>query len=149
MNYPSLLRRFAAIGYDTLILLAISILYGFIVVAINFAINGAPAVGERVSWGGLEPVIFAGWIFTQIFYYVYFWNRIGQTVGMKTWRVQTLYNGSHTLSYKVGFIRAGLAILSFAAFGLGYLYALVDPDKQTLHDKLSGSITLLTPKLSK
>lgn len=149
MNYPSLLRRFAAIGYDTLILLAISMLYGFLVIALNFAINGAPTEGQRVNWNGWEPLVFVGWLFSQIFYYVYFWARIGQTVGMKTWRIQTLYQGNKTLSYKIGFIRALLALVSFSAFGLGYIYALFDPQKQTLHDKLSGSVTLLTPPLTK
>lgn len=50
-TYPSLLRRLAAMVYDTLLLAAVTILYGFIVVAINLAIQGAPATGEKLQWG--------------------------------------------------------------------------------------------------
>lgn len=149
MTHPSLARRFAAIGYDALILMAISMLYGFIVVGINLAVNGSPPMGERVSWGGLEPLVFLGWLSTQIGFYCYFWRRTGQTVGMKTWRLQVITMDAHHPTYKQCLTRSVLALISFSALGLGYWYALFDKNKQTLHDRLSKTQTILLPKKKK
>jgi uncharacterized RDD family membrane protein YckC len=33
-------------------------------------------------------------------------------------------------------------VLSLAVFGLGLLYALIDPDKRTVHDRLSNTIVV-------
>lgn len=38
--------------------------------------------------------------------------------------------------------RAIVQVLSLAVFGLGLLYALVDPDKRTVHDRLSNTIVV-------
>jgi hypothetical protein len=61
---PSLMRRFAAMVYDSLLIMALSILYGAIVAGINVAIKGAPETGERITWGIFGAVVF----FLLIFY---------------------------------------------------------------------------------
>ena len=38
--------------------------------------------------------------------------------------------------------RAMVQVLSLAVFGLGLLYALIDPDKRTVHDRLSNTIVV-------
>jgi uncharacterized RDD family membrane protein YckC len=38
--------------------------------------------------------------------------------------------------------RAIVQVLSLAVFGLGLLYALIDPDKRTVHDRLSNTIVV-------
>jgi uncharacterized RDD family membrane protein YckC len=38
--------------------------------------------------------------------------------------------------------RAVVQVLSLALFGLGLLYALIDPDKRTVHDRLSNTIVV-------
>lgn len=111
---PSLMRRFAAMVYDSLLIMAISILYGAIVTAINVAINGAPENGERITWGMFGVVVFIGWILTIGLFFCYFWHKSGQTLGMKTWRMKVV--GSDNLNcpgYVQCTIRFLCASLSF------------------------------------
>lgn len=147
---PSLLRRLAAMVYDSLLLMAVSILYGAIATGINVAINGAPATGERVTWGTFGIVVFAGWVFTVGYFFCYFWHKSGQTLGMKTWRMK-MYR-SDTLqppAYAQCAIRCCLAPMSMLMLGLGYWLMYFNQDRQTLHDKLSNTRVLLVAKEKK
>lgn len=144
---PSLMRRIAAMVYDTLLLAAVSILYGAIATGINIAINGIPATGERVSWGAFGIVVFIGWILTLAYFFCYFWKKSGQTLGMKTWRIKMYDANSMQLpGYSQCIIRCCCAPLSMALLGIGYWSMYLNPDRQTLHDKLSNTRVLLLSK---
>lgn len=144
---PSLMRRFAAMVYDSLLLMAISILYGFVMTGINIAINGAPDAGERVSWGNFGIVVFVGWVFTVCFFFCYFWRKSGQTLGMKTWRMKILDSETMQLpSILQCVVRCCCAPFSLLLFGVGYWLMYLTPDRQTLHDKLSKTGTFLLAK---
>lgn len=147
---PSLLRRLAAMVYDSLLLMAVSILYGAIATGINIAIKGVPATGERVTWGAFGIVVFIGWIFTLGFFFCYFWKKSGQTLGMKTWRIK-MYNASNMQlpDYSQCIIRCCCAPFSLLLFGVGYWLMYLNPDRQTLHDKLSKTRILLLAKEKK
>lgn len=144
---PSLLRRFAAMLYDSLLLMAVSIFYGALAVGINLLINGAPATGERVSWGNWGILVFIGWILTLVLFFCYFWCKSGQTLGMKTWRIKMFADQSMSLpSLKQGLIRCAFAPLSFLLLGAGYWLLYANADRQTLHDKISKTRILLLSK---
>lgn len=144
---PSLLRRFAAMVYDSLLLMAVSILYGAIVTGINIAIKGVPATGERVTWGVFGVVVFIGWILTIGFFFCYFWKKSGQTLGMKTWRMKMYDAHSMQLpSYSQCVIRCCCAPFSMLLLGIGYWLMYLNTDRQTLHDKLSKTRILLLAK---
>lgn len=147
---PSLLRRFAAMVYDSLLVMAVSILYGAIATGINIAIKGAPATGERVSWGAFGVVVFIGWILTLGFFFCYFWKKSGQTLGMKTWRMK-MYdaNSMQPPSYTQCIIRCCFAPLSMLLLGIGYWFMYLNRDRQTLHDKASKTRILLLAKEKK
>lgn len=145
-TYPSLLRRLAAMVYDTLLLAAVTILYGFIVVAINLAIQGAPATGEKLQWGHTAPLVFIGWVASMVGFFCYFWRKAGQTLGMKTWRLQILTTNGQLPSYGQCLQRCLYALISFACLGAGYWIMYADRDRQTLHDRLSGTRTYLLEK---
>ncbi len=144
---PSLLRRFAAMVYDSLLLMAVSILYGAIATGINIAIKGVPATGERVTWGAFGVIVFIGWILTLGFFFCYFWKNSGQTLGMKTWRMK-MYDASNLQlpSYSQCVIRCCCAPFSMLLFGLGYWLMYLNTDRQTVHDKLSKTRILLLAK---
>ncbi len=147
---PSIMRRFAAIVYDTLLLAAVSILYGAIVTGINITVNGLPATGERVTWGAYGIIVFVGWILTLCFFFCYFWKKSGQTLGMKTWRMK-MYNASnlHLPSYTQCVIRCCCAPFSLLLFGFGYWVMYLNEERQTLHDKLSKTRILMQEKPNK
>lgn len=147
---PSLLRRLAAMVYDSLLLMAISILYGAVMAGINVAIKGVPATGERIAWGGFGVVVFIGWILTIGFFFCYFWHKSGQTLGMKTWRMKVVnYDNLNTPSYARCIGRVLCAPVSLCLLGIGYLLMYTNTERQTLHDKISKTRTLLLRKEKK
>lgn len=147
---PSLLRRLAAMVYDSLLLMAVSIFYGALAVGINLLIQGAPAAGARVQWGNWGTVVFIGWLLTLVLFFCYFWCKSGQTLGMKTWRLQMVNEDSMALpSLRQCLIRCLCAPFSLLLFGAGYWLLYFSPDRQTLHDKFSGTRVLLLSKPAK
>lgn len=147
---PSLLRRFAAMVYDSLLLMAVSILYGAVMTGINIAIKGVPATGERITWGIFGVVVFIGWILTIGYFFCYFWHKSGQTLGMKTWRMKVVNdNDLNCPSYSKCIIRFLCAPLSLCLLGAGYWLMYANAERQTMHDKISKTRTLLLAKEAK
>lgn len=72
-------------------------------------------------------------------YFVYCWTHGGQTLPMKTWRISVATRDGGALRMKTAIKRYLLALLSFAACGLGFAWALVDRDRQFLHDRVAGT----------
>lgn len=145
---PSLLRIFASMVYDSLLLVAISIAYGALVVGIRVAILGQPEAGHRIQWGLAAGIIITlGWFLTLMFFYVYFWQKFGQTLGMKTWRIQVVDTKTHQLiSYSQACKRSAAALISLLFLGAGYWLSLAHPQHRLLHDLLSGTRMILLKK---
>lgn len=145
---PGLPRIFAAMVYDSLLLAAISIAYGALVVAIEVAIFGQPDSGKRIMWSlPAKLMISSGWLLTIMFFYVYFWQKFGQTLGMKTWRMQVVDARSNQLvTYSQALKRCGAACLSLLCLGAGYWLKLIHPQGRLLHDLLSGTKLILLKK---
>jgi uncharacterized RDD family membrane protein YckC len=135
-----LLRRLAAIMYDTLLVVAVL----FMVTVPFIAVRG----GEPVEIGdntwyriALVIVIYA--------FFVGFWTRSGRTLGMQSWGLQleTMDGGRPTLA--TASVRFMAAIISWAPLGLGFLWQLLDKDKLTWHDRISGTHIVHYPKPKK
>jgi uncharacterized RDD family membrane protein YckC len=58
---------------------------------------------------------------------------------MKTWRLHLLTACGQPLTPMRALWRFLLAALGLSAFGLGLLWAVVDPDRLFLHDRLAGT----------
>jgi uncharacterized RDD family membrane protein YckC len=76
-------------------------------------------------------------------YFLVFWTRGGQTLAMKTWRIRLVGRGGNRVSVPRGLLRLALAALGLACFGVGFLWALLDPQRQFLHDRLAGTRLVL------
>jgi len=72
-------------------------------------------------------------------YFVSFWTRGGQTLPMKTWRLRVVRWDGAPVGVPRAIHRYVIALLGFAAAGLGFAWALVDRDGQFLHDRLAGT----------
>lgn len=71
-------------------------------------------------------------------YFVWHWHG-GQTLPMRTWRLRiVMADGTRPPAMRL-MLRYSLAWLSIGFFGLGLLWALVDRDRQFLHDRLAGT----------
>ncbi|BFM11113.1 RDD family protein [Simiduia litorea] len=143
-QYPSIFRRLGAMLYDSLLVIALCLAYGALVLWGKVALfDYNLAAGEKASIG--LPG-FAGMLGLIALYFCFFWVRSGQTLGMKTWRIQILDETGKYLSLGQAVKRWLLACVSTVALGLGYLWSIIDKDSQTLHDLLSHSRTVLLPK---
>lgn len=138
------LKRLAAMVYDGLLLIAVSLAYGALALAIQVKLLGvAYGPGEKADLGLLG---FAGWLVVVIGFYGYFWRRFGQTLGMKAWRLVLTDAQGQKPGWGHCALRCALACVSFALLGLGYFWLWIDRDRLTLHDRLSGTRVWQVPK---
>ena len=140
MQNTGLLRRLAAIIYDTLLVCALLFLATIPFIALR---GGEPVeVGDnRIYQIVLLLVIYA--------FFVGFWTHRGRTLGMQSWglQLQTMDGEKPTLA--TASVRFIAAILSWAPAGLGFLWQLWDRDKLTWHDRISGTHLVYYPKAKK
>lgn len=138
MNYPPLWRRLMAMIYDGFLLIGVSVGYTLIYLLI------AHFVGQVDIEKDTRSELFRiGLVGVWIGFYSFFWLREGHTLGMRVWRLKIVSDGYRPLTLLQCIKRQALAILSMALLGLGYWWALVDKKKQTLHDKLSNTETIM------
>ncbi len=142
-----LLRRVAAMVYDSLLLMAVGLAYGAVVTLINVLVQGAPAEGEALQWGHWRLPVFIGLLTVWVGFFYYFWGRSGQTLGMRAWRLKLVDAETNRLASPGQRLARGLiAPLSLLAGGLGYFWLWVDPQRHTLHGRLTGTRVWLMPK---
>jgi uncharacterized RDD family membrane protein YckC len=65
------------------------------------------------------------------------WTRRGQTLGMQSWRLKLLREDGALPTWRDALLRLSAAVLSWLAFGLGFLWILVDAEGRSWHDRLS------------
>ena len=71
-------------------------------------------------------------------FFVFFWTRRGQTLGMLAWRLR-LTDANAPIGLRQAHLRMVGGILSLACLGLGHLWMLFDRQGRTWPDMLSGS----------
>lgn len=122
-------KRLLAIVYDTLIAAGLLMVAGFIVLAFN----GGEAVPASTLWfqGYLLAVAWA--------YFALSWWRGGQTVAARAWKLEVRDLSGRYPSLARATLRAVLALLSIGLGGIGLLWCFFDRDRQSVHDRLSGT----------
>ena len=124
----SLARRIGAIFYDLLIVIAI------LLVSTIFWTYAGVTIGH--PWYRA----YVGFVYLVIFlYFGWCWVHGGQTVGMKVWKIKLVGVRVGRFGWAGAMTRSAVAILSIAAFGSGFWWALLDRDQMTWHDRLSAS----------
>lgn len=133
----TLLRRLGAMLYDGLLVAAVLML------------ATVPFVAER---GGetVEPddnfLYQLSMLIVMYLFFVFFWTRGGQTLGMRAWRLRLETDDGSSPSITVASLRFFVAIVSLIPFGLGFLWQLWDKDKLTWHDRIAGTRMLHYPR---
>jgi uncharacterized RDD family membrane protein YckC len=85
-----------------------------------------------------------GWLLGHVFlvlavYFIWFWRQGGQTLAMKTWRIRLEpADGNRRVTVGQALLRYSLA-WPCVLTGIGIAWSLLDPDRQFLHDRLSGT----------
>ena len=72
-------------------------------------------------------------------FYVLQWKGTGQTLPMKTWKIQVRTLDGAALNTRTAILRYLAALAGTLAAGAGFLWAFVDRDQQFLHDRLCGT----------
>ena len=134
-----------ALLYDSLLLLGISFAYGVIVLLVRKALGDdtltAPAGVERLF-------ILLGLCGCYCLFYIWCWRKSGQTLGMKSWRIQLRSNSNSTPSLKQCWSRCIIAPLLLLLGGIGYFWCLFNKRGDSLQDKLTNTYVQVLPKQS-
>jgi len=122
----SLLRRFVAIFYDTLLLFSILFFAAGLV---------QPITNGKVS------ILYQLYLFLVCFlYFAMSWKRGGQTVGMKSWRIKLQSTTENAVTWQQVTIRFFMAIISWFTV-IGFIL--------TWHDSVSKTQLVLLPHKKK
>ena len=122
--------------YEAILVFALLLLAGFLYIPIFGSIHGP-----------FQKAIFQFYLLAvMMIYFVTFWRQGGQTLPMKTWHIRLARIDGSSLSAGQGIIRFTLAAMGTLCMGAGYLWALVDPEGQFLHDRICN--TQITETLS-
>ena len=124
-----LVRRLAAIFYDTLLLFAVL----FAATAMLMPFTGGIAITS-------ESIVY--FVYLTAWSYLYFawqWTHGGQTLGMRAWKVRLFAMNAGPVSWPVASIRFFLAMVSWLFAGAGFFWARLNREKLGFHDRYSGS----------
>ena len=126
-----MLRRLASMLYESILLFAIAFLATWL---FQFAAGTLRIEGWRIH----VLQLFLLTVFAS--YFLWCWLRGGQTLAMKTWRIRLVaMNGHGSIAPKAALLRFFFALL-LVPTTIGIFWALVDRDRQFLHDRLAGSL---------
>ncbi|MDH3637191.1 MAG: RDD family protein [Gammaproteobacteria bacterium] len=134
---PGPARRFAAMGYDAILLIAV----------LWVAALPLPLLAEatrQMFWPLLAIRVYL--LITGFLFFGWFWVHGGQTLGMRAWRVRVTRFDGAALNWSDAGVRFLCAGLSWACGGLGFVWVWFDRDGYAWHDRLSKTRLLIVPK---
>ena len=129
----SLWLRLLASIYDLLPLLGLWFFAGAVALGLSGGTLEAHADLRKILTQALVLAFTAG-------YFVVSWTQGGQTIGMRAWRLRVMRADGACVDWPQALLRFGIALISFAALGGGFLWALLDPQQRTWHDIASGTV---------
>lgn len=78
-------------------------------------------------------------------YFIWHWHNGRQTLAMRTWKLAIATSAGNAPQLWRLALRYALAWPSVILCGAGILWALVDRDRQFLHDRLAGTRVIFVP----
>lgn len=128
--------RIAAVFYDSLLLLA--------ALVVTVMLLTAATSHETLQ---AQPLWYQTTLLLIIFAFLGgFWMKGGQTLGMLAWRLKVRMKGGGPIPLHVAVLRFGVAIVSWLAFGLGFVWILIDKEKRAWHDIVAQTEIVQLPK---
>ena len=140
-----LIRRLAALLYDAFLVLAIWMALGFAAQLIAGVETNQVIDGRVQTNPAFGLLLFALMCASAAAFYVWFWTRGGQTLGMLAWRIRVQSRDGGPVSVRQSLLRFLCAWPSFFLLGLGYLWLYFDPNGDAAHDRLSGTRVVALP----
>lgn len=122
-------RRLTSLLYEGLVVFSL-LLIGFLLPQVVLSRFGLQLSG-KLLWLHVMLVLMV--------YFIWCWLNGGQTLPMKTWKLQLISADGGSLRPLQALLRYLAAWPSISLCGLGLLWAIIDKDKQFLHDRLAGT----------
>jgi uncharacterized RDD family membrane protein YckC len=120
---PGLARRLASMAYESLLVFGVA----FFATWIFFFASGGRNATAGVARAELQVFI----LLVLAGYFLWCWLRGGQTLAMRAWKIRLV----EVTPGKA----AARFLIAAALLPLSILWALVDRDRQFLHDRLAGT----------
>lgn len=118
--------------YEALVAFAVAFFAGWLF----FAASG----GRDATAGWLRYALQLFVLVVLAGYYIRSWLRGGQTLAMRAWRIRVV-----DATPRKAVLRFLYALL-FVPTGISIVWALFDPERQFLHDRLAGTRLILIPR---
>lgn len=134
----TLTRRLLAMVYDTLLVVAISM----VVVLIAVALNGGEAIDTPMGKATLQSALLC----TNFLFFAVCWTKAGQTLGMLAWHLRVQNHDGTKVSWTQALIRFFGGAFSIICLGLGFWMILASDERLAWHDRWSNSVVVRTPK---
>lgn len=128
LSAPSFGRRLMSLFYESLLALAIAY---FSALVFHWIAGEPRSAGAR---HGLQLYLFL----ILGLYFVGCWSHGGRTLPMQTWKMRIVRSDGRSVGVGQALVRYVLAWPSLLLC-VGLLWALIDRDRQFLHDRLSGT----------
>lgn len=145
------IRRLAAMIYDTLVATAVGmcaamVLIVFLVVALKnglLDLSGFSEPADLIQSSVFYKSIIQVWVVAWVLgFFLWFWRRGGQTLGMRAWRLRIFSTVEEPVTWGRLILR-----LIFSFGGLGTLLVLFDwKHKQSLQDRVAKTEVLYLSK---
>jgi uncharacterized RDD family membrane protein YckC len=126
---PGTLRRLAAMAYELLLLVGVLFASTCLFLIVTQSLDE--------QWR--RPLLQITEFIVCGIYFIWLWRHGGQTLAMKTWRVRLVSVNGGAVSMRSALARYMLAWILIPLGGIGIWWALVDPDRQFLYDRLAGT----------
>jgi len=143
-----LVRRFAAIFYDTMLCIALLMVTTLCYKLVQMAFLGEEKLRVLSDSGALDgdPLLSSLLLLTLFGFFAKFWTHNGQTLGMQVWGIRVQNIDGSAISLSQALLRFVIAIVSWLCLGLGFFWALYDKQQRSWHDLYSGSVLVRLPK---
>lgn len=129
-------RRMGSIFYDSLLLASVLL---FATIPVMFVTRG-----EAVESG--NPFYTVYLLLVCAAYFILPWLKSGQTLAMQTWKIRVVQKTGQAITPAQAIQRLLLACVSWLPLGLGFFWSVIDREKLTWHDRLSGTRVVLLQK---
>jgi len=117
-----------------------------LLISILFIIMLWGPIKSSTSVEEVAAIINSVWLFmvmTQIIYHTFFVWQYGASLGKIAMGIEVVESNGYTKPrFSVAFNRAIFRIVSGMIFYLGFVWAFIDPKRQTLHDKTASTLVV-------
>jgi len=124
--YASVLRRIAAIFYDSILLAGIL----FVATAALLALNE----GEAFKPG--NPFYTSALVVITATFFIWFWTHGGQTLGMRAWKIRLERADGNPCDTRTALTHWIVGVSLGSLLGIGWWFALIDRKGRALQDVL-------------